>query len=154
MGITKSFSNGVIKNAVSAFKKKVDNETLFLLQSLGENLVKYARERHNYTDRSGHLTNSIGYVVVYKSQIVYSGINTNMPLAQKGALDTAMAMANRLKDEWALIIVAGMNYAAYVEAKGYNVILPAELRAKSDFPAAIQTLTAKVKAKAVELFGK
>lgn len=154
MGITKNFADDVIKNAVSAFKKRVDDATLFMLQSLGEALVKYARDSHNYTDRTGNLTNSIGYVVVHKSQIVYSGISTNMPLAQKGALDTAMAMANRLKDEWALIIVAGMNYAAYVEAKGYNVILPAELRAKSDFPAAIQTLTAKVKAKAVELFGK
>lgn len=44
-----------------------------------------------------------------------------------------------------------MNYAAYVEAKGYNVILPAELKAKSELPAEINKLVMKAN-KAIELF--
>ena len=69
------------------------------------------------------------------------------------ALQAAMKMANECSSGFSLIIVAGMNYAAYVEAKGYNVILPAELKAKKDFPAAMNKLMAKVKGKANELFG-
>ena len=46
-----------------------------------------------------------------------------------------------------------MNYAAYVEAKGYNVILPAELKAKKDFPEAMNRLMEKARNKANELFG-
>ncbi len=40
-----------------------------------------------------------------------------------------------------------MNYAAYVEAKGYNVILPAELKAKKDFPTAMNKIINKVLSK-------
>ena len=46
-----------------------------------------------------------------------------------------------------------MNYAAYVEAKGYNVILPAELKAKKEFPIVVKELITKAKQKALEKFG-
>lgn len=61
-------------------------------------------------------------------------------------------MAETLTNSLSLIIVAGMNYAAYVEARGYNVILPAELKARTDFPRAMQMLMDKAKRKADELF--
>lgn len=72
---------------------------------------------------------------------------------QEAALKAAMKMIATLPDCVALVIVAGMNYAAYVEAKGYNVILPAELKAKTDFPKAMQKLMEKAKAKATDMFG-
>ena len=62
-------------------------------------------------------------------------------------------MIATLPDCVALVVVAGMNYAAYVEAKGYNVILPAELKAKTDFPQAMKKLMDKAQAKATEIFG-
>lgn len=34
----------------------------------------------------------------------------------------------------ALVVVAGMNYAAYVEAKGYNVLSSAEHLAERELP--------------------
>ena len=46
-----------------------------------------------------------------------------------------------------------MNYAAYVEAKGYNVILPAQLKAMKDFPETVKRLQDLAKKKANELFG-
>lgn len=65
----------------------------------------------------------------------------------------AMKIASQTPNSFSLIIVAGMNYAAYVEAKGYNVILPAELKAKADFPAAMNKLVEKARSKAIELYG-
>ena len=46
-----------------------------------------------------------------------------------------------------------MNYAAYVEAKGYNVILPAELKAKTDFPIMMAKLKEKARKRALLEFG-
>lgn len=139
--------------AVQAFQKRLEQATIYLLKYLGESLVKYAKDQHNYTDQSGNLTNSIGYVVVQNSTPVhFGGLNQPGEGADAG-LKLAMKLAAETPNSFSLIIVAGMNYAAYVEAKGYNVILPAELKAKSDFPAAMNKLVEKARSKATELFG-
>jgi hypothetical protein len=155
MGIVPTNNHSsVISKAVAAFQVRLENATLYLLKFLGESLVKYAKEKHSYTDRTGNLTNSISYAIVRNKKLEYFS-EENQPNNEgaKASLNVAMQMANSLPDAFSLIIVAGMNYAAYVEAKGYNVILPAELKAKKDFPAAMNTLMAKAKAKANELFG-
>ena len=92
-------------------------------------------------------------MVVRNGKPVFFG-GLNQPGEGKDAgYSLAMQMAERSKSAFSLIIVAGMNYAAYVEAKGYNVILPAELKAKSDFPAAMKRLTDMAKAKTSEIYG-
>lgn len=155
MGIVpKSNHSNVISKAVGAFQARLENATLYLLKFLGESLVKYAKEKHNYIDRTGNLTNSISYAIVRNKKLEYFS-EENQPNNEgaKASLNVAMQMANSLPNAFSLIIVAGMNYAAYVEARGYNVILPAELKAKKDFPEAMNTLMAKAKNKANELFG-
>ena len=105
------------------------------LQQLGERLVKYAREdksaaRH-YTDRTGNLRNSIGYVVVQGGQIVkslFNGNTTDTERNKKGDGNTiGLAYATKIAMELPtnktyLVWVAGMEYASYVEANGYDVI--------------------------------
>lgn len=146
------FGNGYVAAQVNAFQHNLEKAILFLLKYLGEELVKYAKDNHTYTDQTGNLTNSIGYAVVRNKEIVY--YSANQPgIGADSALQTALKMANECSSAFSLIVVAGMNYAAYVEAKGYNVILPAELKAKKDFPAAMNKLMAKAKGKANELFG-
>lgn len=129
----------LVNNGVSGFQKaimaKLDEALKNKLKYLGEKLVKYAKDNHNYTDQTGNLTNSIGYAVVHNNDIVYSSVDESSGVADNSALQAAKAMAQDIYGNncYSLIIVAGMNYAAYVEAKGYNVILPAELKAKKDF---------------------
>lgn len=153
MGIVPTFGNGFIASQVSAFEERVEQAAIFLMQYLGEELVKYAKDKHNYTDRTGNLTNSIGYAVVRGKDIVFYGGPEQSGAGADAALQVAMKMIETLSNRLTLIIVAGMNYAAYVEAKGYNVILPAELKAKTDFPQAMQRLMAKAQIKAQEMFG-
>ncbi|MEG2120438.1 MAG: hypothetical protein RRZ64_00090 [Rikenellaceae bacterium] len=153
MGIEAKFGNGKIKASVLAFQKRLEAATIYMLKILGESLVAYAKDRHNYTDQSGNLTNSIGYVVVHDGKPVFFG-GFNQPGEGKDAgYKLAMEMAARVSSTFSLIIVAGMDYADYVEAKGYNVILPAELKAKTDFPATMKKLADKAKSKASELYG-
>ena len=153
MGITPKFANGFVAGQVKAFQERLEKATVFQLQYLGEELAKYAKDNHTYTDQTGNLTNSIGYAVVRKGKIVtYGGENQPGEGAAEG-LKVATQMAANLQNTFSLIIVAGMNYAAYVEAKGYDVILPAQLKAMSDFPQTIQRLKELANKKATELFG-
>ena len=153
MGISAKFNVGDVSAKVEAFQEQLNNAILLMLQYLGESLVKYAREQHNYTDQTGNLTNSIGYVVVRNGKPVYFGGLNQPGEGSESGMKVAMKMADETLSAFSLIIVAGMNYAAYVEAKGYNVILPAELKAKSDFPAAMKRLTDMAKAKTSEIYG-
>lgn len=154
MGIVPaSDHSGIIAKKVAVFQARLEDAMLYSLKYLGEELVRYARDKHNYTDRSGNLTNSISYAIVRNRKLdYYSGSNQPNEGAD-ASLQVAMKMAAKMPEAFSLIVVAGMNYAAYVEAKGYNVILPAELKAKKDFPAMMAGLVAKARDKANEFFG-
>lgn len=152
MGIMPKFGNGFVAAQVNAFQERLERATIFLLQYLGEDLAKYAKENHTYTDQTGNLTNSIGYAVVRQGKIVTYGGEIQPGDGAKEGLKVAQQMAAKLPNTFSLIIVAGMNYAAYVEAKGYNVILPAQLKAMKDFPATIQRLKDLATKNANELF--
>lgn len=153
MGITPKFGQGYIAAQVTAFRERVEKATLFQLQYLGEQLVAYAREQHNYTDRTGNLTNSIAYAVVKEGKIVTYGGENQPGEGADTALKVATEYAASVPNTFSLIVVAGMNYAAYVEAKGYNVILPAELKCRTDFPKVVAQLQEKASKKAKEMFG-
>lgn len=152
MGLSQQFDSNAISNQVKLFQQRLEQATIYLLKYLGEELAKYAKDMHNYTDRTGNLTNSIGYAVVQNTKVIYSEFTQPGEGATK-ALNVAMQMAQTLPNSFSLVVVAGMDYAAYVEAKGYNVLLPAELKAKKDFPIAMQTLMDKATKKATEIFG-
>lgn len=153
MGVVPTFGKGYIADKVMIFQKRLEQATIFLLSYLGESLAKYAKDHHTYTDRTGNLTNSIAYAVVKDKEIVSYDATTQPGEGAEEALKLAMKIASSLPNKFSLIIVAGMNYAAYVEAKGYNVILPAELKAKKEFPIVINELITKAKQKALEQFG-
>lgn len=153
MGIAPQFGTGSVAKQVAAFRERLDKAVIFRLNYLGESLAKYAKDNHTYTDQTGNLTNSIAYAVCRDNKIVtYGGDNQPGEGAEK-AVQVLQEYASTLTHTYSLIVVAGMNYAAYVEAKGYNVILPAELRAKTEFPAVMQRLQKAAREKAGEQFG-
>lgn len=153
MGIAPKFGSGLIAAQVQAFEKRLEQAAIFQMQYLGEELVKYAKAMRSYKDRTGNLTNSMGYAVAKGTEILYFGGPQQSGPGNDAALRMAKKMLEPYPNRISLIIVAGMNYAAYVEAKGYNVILPAELKAKTEFPQTMQKLMEKARAKAKEQFG-
>lgn len=153
MGIKPKFGSGVVAAQVNAFQERLEKATQYMLQYLGESLAKYAKDQHTYTDQTGNLTNSIGYAVVRKGKIVTYGVENQPGEGAAEGLKVATQMAANLQNTFSLIIVAGMNYAAYVESKGYNVILPAQFKAMKDFPEAMKRLQDMAKQKANETFG-
>ena len=77
----------------------------------------------NYIDWTANLRSSIGYVVISEGRVV----------AGEGS-DEGRRFAESLLSKFAtsiyLVVVAGMKYASYVSAKGYDVLDSAELLAE------------------------
>ena len=104
------------------------------LVKLGLDIVTMAREKQGHSvggfdDQTGNLRASIGYVLLYDGLQVESDFDPTMvndPI-EEGTGDVigynyATKIAKSYPKGWCLVIVAGMEYATYVEDKGYDVI--------------------------------
>lgn len=106
-------------------KEEYDRKAVEWLSALGERVVKYAREHGSYTDHTGNLRNSIGYVVVQYGKIATENFNigSGHGAAKEQARAYAFDVARELPaNKTYLVWVAGMEYAKYVEAKGFDVL--------------------------------
>lgn len=100
---------------------RAEEKMFVLMQRAGEEFVKIARGKGKYTDHTGNLRSSIGYVIVANGRV----LSENFELSDKGTDKvTGKQRAKRLTGELAtlynkgfvLIGVAGMKYAVIVEA--------------------------------------
>ena len=98
-------------------------------------LVTYAKELNTYTDRTNNLRSSIGFVLYKDGQkIGASFAKSGVGVEGDGAQGTekgenyAVDVAGKYQEGYVLVLAAGMHYAAYVEAKGYDVLTGASLK--------------------------
>ena len=100
---------------------------------VGEQCIIEARDGGTYTDQTGNLRSSIGYAVVWDGKVVQRDCIDKIKQGDKGVSDgneyLSKCIKGRRRKGIVLIVTAGMNYAEYVEAKGYNVLSSAELKA-------------------------
>ncbi len=90
----------------------------------GERFISDARQTRTYTDKTSNLRNSIGYSVVGEDPVTEVGQG-------EGGAEGASLLAEKSREiTTGLVLAAGMNYAAAVEAKGYDVITESVNRAK------------------------
>lgn len=114
--------------------KRLREDLIYNLSDVGEQCVNAARitsmKGRDYTDRTGNLRSSTGYVLVVDGEIVshssFDAIGGGATGASKGKAFAESLAANHPNDI-ALIVVAGMHYAEYVAAKGYDVLDTAEI---------------------------
>ena len=140
-----------IKNAFNI----IQNEITMCLTKLGEECIAKIRDRsgsESWFDQTGNLRSSIGYAVYDHGmqkiqsafQIVMNGNDGN--IAGRKML---RQLANDYSNAYALVVVAGMNYADYVESlKNKDVLASTELWAKGVVDArlerAMQSAVAKI----------
>lgn len=94
---------------------------------IGEGALRIAREQGSYTDRTGNLRNSTGYVIAVDGQVTKrAGFDSK---TEDGAA-FAEELARTTEGKAVLVVCAGMNYATYVSARGYDVLDSAEIEAK------------------------
>lgn len=101
------------------------------LSQLAVEAVTYSKEHKGYKDRSSNLKNSISFALFYDGELIKMNIGKleKPDMAEGGQAQVASnleAFANQpdvvRPKGYTLIIVAGMNYGAHVEHKGYNVL--------------------------------
>jgi hypothetical protein len=136
MTLKADFKLADIEQYVLAQKDRAEKALIRTLEFAGERFVIDARINGDYQDQTGNLRSSIGYVIIKDGQQItdnfsHAGVGTD------GSTGTAMGslIAEEVAAEFPkginLICVAGMNYAAAVESKGYDVITGSSLEIKS-----------------------
>jgi len=103
--------------------EKLENKVQTMMELAGEKYITEARQNgskvKSYEDRTGNLRNSNSYVVRKNGQPVREVI---------GRPETAKLINEEPSDAaFALICGAGMEYASFVEAKGFDVVSSAQL---------------------------
>ena len=119
-----------------------------ILSYVGESCITEARNNGSYIDQTGNLRSSIGYAVVVDGQIVRSKVSEQVKdgVAGKGEATAFLSrLASEHKTGICLIVVAGMNYAVYVEGRGKNVLTSAKLLADRLVPQMLEQLGFTIK---------
>lgn len=120
----------------AAIKQDVAAKRLALIRRMayiGENAVNQMRDAGQYTDRTGNLRSSTGYVIVSDGQVVADSSFQSVKGGSYGSQSGrrfAEEMARQYPTGIVLVVVAGMSYASYVNDKGYDVIDSGEILAK------------------------
>jgi hypothetical protein len=97
-----------------------------VLSYIGIESVKFAKKNHTYQDQSGSLTSSIGYAI-----IVDGSIDKASMMAEESAT-LVEELSKQYTKGMVLVVVAGMEYAAAVESKGYDVITGSSMFANTE----------------------
>lgn len=131
--------------------ERVEELTIRALARLGEMCVTEARDRPSMTswiDQTGNLRSSIGYVIVRDGEIIslsdFRQVNNGREGVESGK-ELATELAKAYSTGYALIVVAGMRYAVFVEAMENKVVLSsAELFARNELPKMLAKLKQQI----------
>ncbi len=151
MGITPTFKVSDVRNRMDAFLDAIQRQQIKRLQRLGEKCVTYARKEHpgNWIDQTGNLRSSVGYMVFVDGVAVHnsdfgqisprqSRQNVKYDGGKQG--ETLCQQIGQQTSGICLVVVAGMNYAVYVESHGRDVLTGAEHLAQRELPKELESL--------------
>lgn len=119
------FTSEKLKTDILNYFKNNKKELINSLFYLGEELINEARVSGTYTDRTGNLRSSVGYVIFVDGEKVNYNLIDKSGEAEAEAKDFINSIIREepmLSKGVSLVFFAGMEYALYVEAKGYDVI--------------------------------
>lgn len=92
-----------------------------------------------YADDTANLTSSVGFMVLNQAKVVQSsfpGAGMGKTVGEAAAKEVGARFPTGL----ALVVVAGMQYAAAVESLGYDVLTGSSFVAENELKAALQAL--------------
>jgi hypothetical protein len=130
-GLIPEFTQADIDKKVNAFHEDKLRKMFEVLSYVGIRSVNYAKSHHGYKDQTGNLTSSIGYAVLDNGKVhdeKYQGTAAGIEQSKK-VIDE---LAGQFSKGLVLVVVAGMEYAAAVESKGYDVITGSSFYADSE----------------------
>lgn len=159
MAITADFSINDVIDLFNAIPDIIAEEIVRALSYLGEECVIKIRDRSaeaSWYDQTGNLRSSVGYAVYQNGNIsVESSFNqvkngtVGVNEGKKTIIELATKYAN---NEFTLVILAGMEYAEYVEAmENKDVLASTELWARGEVESRIQNALKRADARITKL---
>lgn len=134
---------GAISEFIGQQVERVTSALIYNLCAVGEQVLNQARSTNSYKDQTGNLRSSIGYVVAVDGEVVQSSSFEVVKDGADGSRDGksfALDLVKQFPEGIVLIVVAGMNYASYVSAKGYDVLDSSEVLADRLAPEILKQL--------------
>lgn len=126
MAITQRFDIGKLFAGVRAKVDIITDSVLDALQMACLEVTNNAKALSTYKDQTHYLRSSIGFVVFdHGEKIAETFTSTGGEAGSAGAKagrEIAEEAAKQYTNEIVAVIVAGADYALYVESKGYDVI--------------------------------
>lgn len=151
MAIKPNFTKDDVRKRFDAFLNEIEKKQIARLQRLGEMCLVEARTNKGYMIQTGALLSSTGYEVFVDGVAIHSQFDAASG-AESNAAETGIKSGQSIAESIgkgtkgiALVVVAGMNYAAYVEAKGFNVLSSAEHLAERELPRMLEKLISNIK---------
>ena len=151
MGIRMTTKLSEVHDMLMREAERVERLTIRALSKLGEQCVTKIRDRAGYKswyDQTGNLRSSVGYVIAHNKNIIqYSTFNQVNQGSEgvKTGKDLAKELAKRYSNNYVLIVVAGMNYAEFVEAMdNKDVLASTELWAREQVPLMLEKLKRQI----------
>ena len=151
MAIKPNFTKDDVRKRFDAFLNEIEKKQIARLQRLGEMCLVEARTNKGYMMQTSALLSSTGYEVFVDGVAIHSQFDAASG-AESNAAETGIKSGQSIAETIgkgtkgiALVVVAGMNYAAYVEAKGYNVLSSAEHLAERELPRMLEKLISNIK---------
>lgn len=146
--ITPQFTPADIERILREKIEKYHQKVIRILRIIGEKCINEARTNGSYQDQTGNLRSSIGYVVLQDGKAIEKGGFAPTERGTKKGKDgqkDGETFINKIISQYpkgfVLVVVAGMKYAAYVEARNYNVLSSAELLAEKEVPKLLKALS-------------
>ena len=151
MGIRMTTKLSEVHDMLMRETERVERLTIRALSKLGEQCVTKIRDRagdKSWYDQTGNLRSSVGYVIAHNKNIIqYSTFNQVKQGSEgvKTGKDLAKELAKRYSNNYVLIVVAGMNYAEFVEAMdNKDVLASTELWAREQVPVMLEKLKRQI----------
>lgn len=151
MGIRMTTKLSEVNDMLMREAERVERLTIRTLCELGEECVGRVRDRagdKSWYDQTGNLRSSVGYVIAHNKNIIqYSTFNQVNQGSEgvKTGKDLAKELAKRYSNNYVLIVVAGMNYAEFVEAMdNKDVLASTELWAREQVPLMLEKLKRQI----------
>lgn len=154
MGLKPRMSRSDLHQLFQDRLQRINDALIMELQNIGEECANHARDLTpsiGFNDQTGNLRSSIGYVIYVNGRPLssdfkdYQGPKGNSGEGKKSGEELAKSVASKHKQGVVLVVVAGMNYALYVESKNRDVLSSAEHLADKLVPKMIKQLSNNVK---------
>lgn len=131
-----------VKKAIAERIARVELALITRFKLVGETFVKNARENADFTDRTGNLRASIGFLVLKNGEVITQYFKPGV--GGQAGREIANKVAAKFSKGIVLIVTAGMHYSAYVESKGFDVLTSSSLLAEDQLKRAIKEIGGKI----------